>query len=81
MGVYNIQRLKKALRINTLSKELHKKILSDNGEHELTAEQVANSQTLAFLEAEYIDYKLVRPIEFTNTYSPEDPGFHLWNIR
>jgi hypothetical protein len=70
------------LRINTVSKELRKKILADSGEGiDVNPQQVANSQTLAFLEAEYNDYKLVKPIAFTNAFVPDSVNFKLWNIR
>lgn len=79
MGAANIQKLKKALKINYISKEVRKKVLIDQTE-DVDAQKVADSQTLAFLEAEYNDYKLVKPIAFTNAYNPEKVGFRLWNI-
>lgn len=82
MGVINIQEIKKHLKINQVSKDLRRKILENKknvlAEDPLDADKQSSNLKSNFLEDEYNDYKLFKPIIFTNQNN--DNKIRFWNI-
>lgn len=78
MGQKVIQKIKKVLKINKVSKELRAKIIAEEGE--LSAIEISNRQTEAFLDAEYNDYDLLVPIAVSNPLRDNFDEVHIWNF-
>lgn len=82
MGVINIQEIKKHLKINQVSKDLRRKILENkknvSAEDPLDAYKQNSNIKSNLLEDEYSDYKLLKPIIFTNQIN--DNKIRFWNI-
>ena len=72
------QKIRKALRINKVSKEIRANLLKQEGD--LTTVEITNRQTEAFLEAEYEDYQLLVPIAISNPIRDEPYRLNLWNF-
>ena len=53
--------------------------MTGNDPTNLTLTQL-NFDSQAFLDAELEDYKLYKPVLFTNELFPEKPQLRLWNV-
>ena len=73
-----IQKIKKALKINKVSKEIRSKIMAEDGE--LSAVEVSNRQTEAYLEAEYKEFDLLVPVALSNPLRNNLDEIHIWNL-
>lgn len=78
MGQELIQKIKKALKINKVSKEIRSKIMAE--ESELSAVEISNRQTEAYLEAEYKEFDLLVPIALSNPLRNNLDEIHIWNL-
>jgi len=86
MGVIHIEEMRKHLRNNKVSKDIRSKLLYE-GRNPISDEPTnisisnlnyQNSQE--FFDSELDDYKLAKPINFTNELLPEKHMVKLWNI-
>lgn len=78
MGAELIQKLKRALRINRISREVRSKILRE--EPELPAGEIASRQTEAFLDAELAEYELLEPLLVTNPLQEDPYRVNIWKF-
>lgn len=79
MGQRVIQKIKKVLKINKVSKELRAKIVAQEGE--LTAVEISNKQTQAYLDAEYKDFDLLVPIAVSNPLRDSYETVQIWDFE
>ena len=79
MGQELLQKIRKALKINKVSKEIRSKIMSE--EADLSPVEVSNRQTEAYLETEYQDYDLLVPIAVSNPLRDDPNQIHIWNFE
>lgn len=85
MGVVNNQEIKKHLRINQVSKDMRRKILENKKNYEADDPKSIEKgnileKNMEFIEAEYTDYKILKPILFTNEAYTSGYNFRLWNV-
>jgi len=86
MGVLNVEEIRKLLKQNRVSKEIRSKLLYEGrntkGEDpkNLTLSQLNYTNSQSFFDAEIEDYKLLKPILFTNELFPKKTKSRLWNI-
>lgn len=73
-----IQKIRKALKINKVSKEIRSKLMAE--EAELSAVEISNRQTEAYLEAEYNDFDLLVPIAVSNPLRDDPNQIHIWKF-
>lgn len=78
MGQELIQKIRKALKINKVSKEIRSKLMAE--EAELSAVEISNRQTEAYLEAEYNDFDLLVPIAVSNPLRDDPNQIHIWKF-
>lgn len=78
MGQEMIQKIRKALKINKVSKEIRSKLMAE--EAELSAVEISNRQTEAYLEAEYNDFDLLVPIAVSNPLRDDPNQIHIWKF-
>jgi len=86
MGVLNVEEIRKLLKQNRVSKEIRSKLLYEGrnpkGEDpkNITLSQLNFQNSQSFFDAEIEDYKLFKPIYFTNELFPKKQKTRLWNV-
>lgn len=78
MGQELLQKIRKALKINRVSKEIRSKIMTEQAE--LSPVEISNRQTEAYLEAEYQDFDLLVPIAVSNPLRDDPNQVHIWSF-
>lgn len=73
-----MQKVKRGLRINRISREVRSKILSE--EPDLAVADIASRQTEAFLDSEFLEYELLEPLVVTNPLREDPAHLNLWKF-
>ncbi|KRX06458.1 hypothetical protein PPERSA_05071 [Pseudocohnilembus persalinus] len=86
MGVLYVQMINKALRVNSVSKDVRSKLIEQqldqkNADPKQTFydEETNFEKNQKIIENEYDDYKLCKPILFTNDPNSDLIDFKIWN--